>query len=226
LREPQDLSVPSASLQQLLFSGRKRHFDKGDIILSSDEKHSISFLKEGFVKRYMIGADGSKGVQAIYGKGEIFPLTALFKKLLNRDIYRGPEVYYYEAMCPVVIYSLDESDLINAAHSNPLIYKYFLYQAGERLSSNIQKLENIAIKNSVKRVAHQLLYFAKNYGDNSLFGLEIMLPLTQQDIADVLSLTRETVSQSISVLRKKGLLTTEGGIVIKDIDALENEAFS
>ena len=75
-------------------------------------------------------------------------------------------------------------------------------------------------------VAHQLLYFAKTYGDNSLFGLEITLPLTQQDIADILSLTRETVSQSISTLRKKGLVNTDGHITIMDMDALEVIAFS
>lgn len=219
-------SLSSHSLQQLIFSSRQRHYEKGDIILSSDEKHTISYIKNGFVKRYMIGSDGSKGVQAIYGKDEIFSLTSVFNRLLQHNIYRGPEVYYYEAMGPVAIHTIDDDALIKAARKNPLIYKYLLNQAGARLSSNIQKLENIAIKNSVKRVAHQLLYFAKNYGDNSLFGLEITLPLTQQDIADVLSLTRETVSQSISTLRKKGLLVTDGHIIVKDIDALEEEAFS
>ena len=216
----------SDTLQQIIFSSRKRHYEKGDIILSTDEKHSVHFVKEGFVKRYMISSDGSKGVQAIYGKGELFPLTAVFNKLLQENIYRGPEVYYYEAMCPVTVHTIEDDALIRAAKSNPMIYKYLLNQAGLRLSSNIQKLENIAIKNSVKRVAHQLLYFAKTYGDNSLFGLEITLPLTQQDIADILSLTRETVSQSISTLRKKGLVNTDGHITIMDMDALEVIAFS
>ena len=84
-------SLPN-SLRQIIFGSRKRHYEKGDIILSTDEKHSVSFVKEGFVKRYMISSDGSKGVQAIYGKGELFPLTAVFNKLLQHDIYRGPEV--------------------------------------------------------------------------------------------------------------------------------------
>ena len=218
-------SLPN-SLRQIIFGSRKRHYEKGDIILSTDEKHSVSFVKEGFVKRYMISSDGSKGVQAIYGKGELFPLTAVFNKLLQHDIYRGPEVYYYEAMGPATVHTLDDYALIQAAKNNPLVYKFLLNQAGLRLNSNIQKLENIAIKNSVKRVAHQLLYFAKTYGDNSLFGLEITLPLTQQDIADILSLTRETVSQSISTLRKKGLVNTDGHITIIDMDALEEIAFS
>lgn len=213
-------------LQKLLLASPKKNYDKGDLIQSSDDKQKLSFVYSGFVKRYMISSDGSIGVQAIYGPGEIFPLTLAFRELLHQEIYRGPEVYYYQALTPCVIYSVDNDTLQAEAKLNPGLYKDMLKQAGNRLNSNIQKLENIAIKNSVKRVAHQLLYFAREYGTNSLFGVEIVVPLTQQDVADVLSLTRETVSQSFSTLRKKGLLTTDKNIVITNIDELEKLAFN
>jgi len=219
-------TVISKHLLQFLQSGQKNFYDKGELIQASDDKQKLSFVHKGFVKRYMISADGSKGVQAIYGPGEIFPLTLAFHELFNQDIYRGPEIYYYEAITPCTVYSVSNDALIKEVSANPVMYRDLLQQAGKRLNSNIQKLENIAIKNSIKRVAHQLYYFASEYGANSLFGVEITIPLTQQDIADVLSLTRETVSQSFSVLRKEGYLATDKGIVVTDIDGLEKLAFS
>lgn len=216
----------SKELRELLRVGRLQKYSKKQIIQSSDEELSLCLVKSGFVKRYLIAADGTLGVQSIYGPGDIFPLTVVFKVLLDQDIYEGPEVYYYEAMSDTEVYKIDSQTLLSMVKDNPLLYRDFLTEAGRRFLSNIQRLENVSLRSAYKRVAHQLVFYARQFGKQTPAGTAIQVPLTQQEIANILSATRETVSLSITELRKKKLVQGGKVIVIPDVNKLEEEAFN
>lgn len=214
-------------LKALLLAGRKRSFSKGELVQSSDDaQQHLYLISAGFVKRYLIENNGTLSVQYIEGPGDIFPLTFVFSKLLNQRIYRGPEVYYYEAMSKVELYSIDGEMLIESAKKEPLLYKDLLSSAGERFESNIQLLENQGLRTAYHRVAHQLAYLAHRFGKPTPKGLKVNVPLTQQDVADILSTSRETVSLCIVKLREKGLVNTGSAFVIPNLDNLLKEAYS
>jgi len=221
------ISVPARKLYSHLLAGKRSIVPKGQVIQSSDDKQTLSLIKRGFVKRYLITSDGTLGVQNIYGPNDVFPLSNTFTILFDRDIYGGSEVYYYETMSETAIYTIDRLALLKAAHADPLLYRDLLALTGQRLHSNIQRLENLSLRVFYKRVAHQLAFYARQYGKRRLTGTKILIPLTQQDLADVLSATRETVSLSIRQLRERGLIKTgKDNIIIPNIKKLEAEAFS
>ncbi|OVE78777.1 hypothetical protein BVY01_01635 [bacterium I07] len=166
------------------------------------------------------------GVQYIVGPNYIFPLTPVFKTLLDQTIYSGPEIYYYQCITPVEIYSLDQESLKAAVSKDPLLYKDLFVESGIRLQDNIHRLENIALKNSYKRLAHQIAYYARQFGTEQISGIKLDLALTHQDFADSLSLTRETISTSMIKLREKGLIKTNKHIIVTDVNKLEKEAYS
>lgn len=217
---------PSGKLIEYLRRGRKYNLTKKQIIQSTEDRQVVNLIESGYVKRYMISNDGSLGVQVIYGPGDIFPLTLVFRGLFNQHIYDGPEVYYYEAMSDTEIYTVDLSDLLKETEKNPDIYKDLFSEAGKRLHSTLNGLENVQLRSSYKRVAHQLAYFGRQFGRKTEAGIEINLPLTHEDIANILSATRETISTCMIRLRKKGLIKTEKNIVIPSMKALEEEAYS
>src|SRR5690606_31993055 len=155
----------------------------------------LSRIATGYIKRYSIRNDGSIAVQSIYGPGYYFPLTGAWKVTLGQNVYDGPEIFHYEAMTPTEVYSIDNKTFYDAAESNPLSYQALFFISGRKTHSNIQRLDNLHLSTSYIRVAHQLLYFAKMY-DVKKNGnrVTIDVPLPHQDIADVLSSTREKVS--------------------------------
>lgn len=218
--------VCPAGLRTLLLSGQVRTIAKGTVFQSSDDKYSLNLILEGFVKRYLLTNEGCESIQSVYGMDYLFPLTILFKQLFNQDLHSGMETYYYEAMGDIRICTIDVREFIKAAEADPTIYKDTLLMVGKRFQSNIQQLENCSLKYARKRVAHQLLYCARKFGKDELAGVMIAVPLAQHDIANMLNLSRETVSIGISALRKDGLITTSGTIVIPDIGRLETEAYS
>lgn len=216
----------SDDLRSLLRKGRQYKLPKGQIIQSTDDRRVFNLIEAGYVKRYLIANDGSLGVQVLYGPGDVFPITLAFSIIFNQTVNESPETYYYEAITPIEIYTIDETTLKDAVEQNPKLYKDLLAVSGKRLHSTLHGLENLTLSNSYHRVAHELLYLARTFGERKEGGTRIRVPLTHQDLADILSLTRETVSTCMVQLRDKKLITTGKSTVIKDMEKLEAESYS
>lgn len=214
----------SAELTAILLKGRQYKIPKGQIIQSTDDRRVFNLLSKGYVKRYLISNDGTYGVQVLYGPQDIFPITLAFSAVFDRDINESPETYYYEAMSDVELYTIAETDLKDAVTQNPVLYKDLFAIAGERLHSTLHGLENLTLSNSYHRVAHEIVYIAKRFGKDTPEGTMIEVSLTHQDLADILSLTRETVSTSMAQLRKNKLIVTEKNIIVPNMEKLEEEA--
>jgi CRP/FNR family transcriptional regulator len=148
--------------------------------------------------------------------------------LYDREILDSPEIYYYEALTDnVQIYSLSADDLKKYVSASPILYRDLLNEAGKRMTYETYGLENIAMKDAYKRLAHRLAYYARHFGEEDNNRIRIVPPLTHQDIADLLSLTRETVSTCMTRLRKKGLIDVKDRqIIVASIEKLNEEAFS
>lgn len=219
-------SASSNKLQDLLRSGRKYYFSKGQSVGSSDNRLIISMVASGFIRRYLITKDGSSSVQSIYGPNDIYPLTLILKLLFDQDITSSPVVYQYQAMTKTEIYILDNETFIKNVESDPILYRDLLIEAGKRLKSNIQKLDNLSLDSSYKRVAQQLSYYAKKFGETTPQGTKIILPLTHLDLANILNITRETVTINLKQLRDKGLIQTNGGLIVPNINKLAAAAHS
>jgi len=201
-------------------------FAKGKPLKSSDEKQDIILIKEGFIKRYMISKDGTLSTQIVYGYKDIFPLTLAYRILLGQSLYGGPEVYHYSAMTDCSVYTLSSEEFTDALRKNPKLYKDLFSEAGYHLSTTIIRIENMAMGNSYSRVAHIILFYGQRFGIKKPNGIQVSVPLTHQDIADIINVTRETVTRAMLKLRNNNLVkTTNKEIIITDIDRLSKEAY-
>lgn len=208
--------------------GRLIQQSRKQVIQTSDGQRALYLVESGYIKRYLIRNDGSLSTDLIYGPSDIFSLLLVFRILYDREILDSPEIYYYEAMTDnVTMYALNAEDLKKYVEDSPILYKDFLNEAGKRMTYETHGLENISMKDAYKRVAHQLSYYARQFGEKNGNKVTIVPPLTHQDIADILSLTRETVSTCMTRLRKRGLINVKDRqIVVEDMEKLNEEAFN
>jgi CRP-like cAMP-binding protein len=219
-------SLRSPHLNQLLSQGRLLQFKKNEVMYSTEEKPEIMLVIKGHVKRYFILNNGSLGVQIVYGPQDMFSLTKMFELLLGQNIYDGPEVYYYQTMSDTEIFSLSADTFTEAVGQDPLLYKELLSEAGHHLKTCVHSIENISLGNSYARVAHQLLFYAREFGVETPKGITLGLPLTHQDIADILGTTRETVTMAIIRLRKEGIISDSRQFKVLNVKALKQAAYN
>lgn len=215
-----DYNLEETPLYKLLLEGRSLKLPKGQVINAFDDNVQLNLIKSGFIKRYLITNEGTKGIQVIYGPDNLFPLTPIYKAVYKMNIYSGPEQYYYESMTDIEIFSISQSTLIEALEKNPLIYKDLFYAAGLRLNSYIHRLESMSLRVANRKVANQLVYMADVFGKKTENGATIMVPVTHQNLADILNLARETVTNCMIRLEEKGLIRGEKQITVLDLDKL------
>lgn len=215
----------SPLLRKVLCGGKVQTYKKGDAIYTTSRGDKVMLIDKGFVKRYMIKNDGSISTQIIYGPQDIFSFTNIYQYLIGQSIYGGPEAYYYKALCDTRIYSMDLSLFKAELDGQPWPYRELFSEVGYHLQYCIHSIENIGISTAYGRAAHQLLFFARAFGQKTAKGTRVVAPITHQDLADLLGLTRETVTLACVKLREHKIILPGRQIVITDIGKLSAAAY-
>jgi CRP-like cAMP-binding protein len=81
---------------------------------------------------------------------------------------------------------------------------------------------NLEYRTVRERLISFLLTMSIRFGKKTIMGTTINVPLRQQDIASSINASRETTSRELTALEKKGLITTPGLIVLRDIEKLKS----
>lgn len=114
----------------------------------------------------------------------------------------------------VQLYTLPADELALAAEAEPLLYKDVLFESGRRLLSNIQQVENSSLKTAPRRIAYQLVFLAQVFGELTPEGIRLLVPITHQNLSEMVNLYRETVTLAITKLRSLGLVHEDKHLVI------------
>jgi CRP/FNR family transcriptional regulator len=73
-------------------------------------------------------------------------------------------------------------------------------------------------------LAAYILRLAQKSGKRTADGVEVTLPITNQELAAQIGTVRELVSRNLSRLQAEGMLKIDGrNIIISNMKALENE---
>jgi CRP/FNR family transcriptional regulator, cyclic AMP receptor protein len=79
-------------------------------------------------------------------------------------------------------------------------------------------------RDTVGRLAHLLVELADEHGRSTSTGVDIDIPLTQQELASLIGSSRESIVRSLRVLRSHQLVTTgRRRITIRDLGGLRLE---
>jgi CRP/FNR family transcriptional regulator, anaerobic regulatory protein len=180
---------------------RVQHFAKGEIILVQDEVPSTAYwIKQGVVKTYNLTRQGEEKPISFDIKDELFPVAWVFSKLPYSQ-------YFYEAFTDCELYCVPKQLYIDFLRKNPnelfqvfdhFITRYMNYQM------RINALEQSKASSKVLYTIHLLsLRFGKDHRENLV---KVQLPLTQQDLANFMGLTRETTSMELKKLQDRGVI--------------------
>lgn len=84
-----------------------------------------------------------------------------------------------------------------------------------------RKRVEFAAYDSVGRVASRLVELAETFGVDTLDGIRIGLPLTQEELAGWTGCSREAVAKALQSLRNRNLIETHRrGVTVRDLEGL------
>ncbi len=195
------------------------HCTRGQVILSPDDPPDrIHIVKKGRVRVYRMTPDGKQLTLDIYEKGTILGDMSL----LGQD--RLPEAYA-EAIDEGVICTITPDELHGLIERYPVIGVNIIRHLSGRLQAAERELEAMAYQRVDQRLARKLLDLGQRFGVTTERGTLIQARLTQQELAEMIGTTRETLAHTLGDFRRQGLLESERHqVVIRDAERLADVA--
>lgn len=195
------------------------HCVRGQQILSPDDPPDrIHIIKKGRVRVFRMTPDGKQLTLDIFEKGTILGDMGL----LGQD--RLPEAYA-EAIDDGVICTITPDELRKLIERFPVIGVNVIRHLSRRLQAAERELEAMAYQRVDQRLARKLLDLAQRFGVTTERGTLIQARLTQQELAEMVGTTRETLAHTLADFRRRDLLdTSHHQVVIRDAERLADLA--
>lgn len=199
------ISTPSEELKAFFASSKPTFFKKGDVVLrSGDVRAGAYYLKKGYVKDSAVSSDGREFILFIFQPSDIFSYNWIFN--------RTPNVHSFRAMTDCVIYEHSREALLQFLEKNPTALLITTQKIVTRMRGLMQRIENLAFDNALKKVGSMLCILAERFGRKTEKGIIIPIQLTQQDIANLIGVSRETTSIEIKKLMERQIINRSSGV--------------
>jgi len=138
-----------------------------------------------------------------------------------------PNVYFFEALTEVEVGRAPREQVVNFIKDKPTIIFELLSELIEDYAESLTRIEHLVFSDAYRRVISVLLYISKHFGEQTDKGIIVHHRFTQQDIATLVGVARETASNEMVRLEKKRLIKhVNHSIVFENIKRLELELSS
>ena len=206
--------LPAPVVQKLSETVELREVRRRQVIyLPGDPGASVFFVNGGRVKISKVTRDGKELTLAYRGPGEIFGELCMLEG--------GPREEMAEAMENAMITELTRDEFEKIVQQNGMLGYRLTKAMLQRRREVENKVEQLLFKDVNAKLAELLLRLGNEYGVQSGRGTLVALKITHQEMANLIGSTRETVSLTLSMFKKKGLIQTDGRkVIISDREGL------
>ena len=187
---------------------------KGSVLFAEgDEGDHLYVIVEGKLKLGTSSGDGRENLLSILGPGEMFGELSLFDP--------GPRTSTATAVTDAKLLSLGQEKLIPWLATNPNVSLQLLARLAQRLRRTNEAVGDLVFSDVPGRVAKALIDLGERFGKKTDEGLFVHHDLTQEELAQLVGASRETVNKALADFAGRGWLKLDGrAVLITDFDRL------
>jgi CRP-like cAMP-binding protein len=212
LSEDESNAVDECSQDVREFAARE------DVISQGDRTGGVKLLLDGFACRYKVLEDGRRQIVAYFVPGDLCDLRVFILKRMDHSI---------GAVVASKVATISPENILRLTHTYPTLTRALWWSTLVEEAIAREWLVNVGQRDALERTAHlfcELLYRFRAVGLNN--GNSCTLPLTQVELAETLGLSSVHVNRTLQELRRRNLITLEGGtLTIQNLDELKELSF-
>ena len=214
-RAPLFTALDDAQAASLRASMDSVKISKGGILFKEgDEGEHVYVIVNGKLKLGTSSGDGRENLLSILGPGEMFGELSLFDP--------GPRTSTATAVTDAKLLSLSHEKLIPWLKGNPEVSLHLLARLAQRLRRTNEAVGDLVFSDVPGRVAKALMDLGARFGKQSDEGLFVHHDLTQEELAQLVGASRETVNKALADFAGRGWLKLDGrAVLITDVERLE-----
>ncbi len=196
----------------------REEYAKGETIIREGEQgDSLYIVTSGKVKLSRKAPDGRENLLSILGASDMFGELSIFDP--------GPRTSSAVCVTDVTVQAMDRTALKRWIAERPEIADQLLRVLARRLRRTNNNLADLIFTDVPGRVAKALLQLAQRFGTQESSHIRVTHDLTQEEIAQLVGASRETVNKALAEFAHRGWLRLEGkSVIISDTERLARRA--
>ncbi len=176
---------------------------KETLFRKGDPGNQLFGILTGSLKVTGVGTDGKDVVFSLMGPGEVLGEMALLD-----DAPRSATVVAVEATALVTLHRRDFVPFLEQHPRAAIALATALVARVRRLSERAEDRQTMSLP---ARLAKRLLALAAEHGTRPIVGGPVEVRLSQQDLADLVGTTRESVNKQLRVWEEEGIVALGRG---------------
>ena len=194
------------------------HLDRGERLFSEgDAGDKLYIILEGKIKLTKAAPDGRENLLSVHGPGEMFGELSLFDPI--------PRTSSATAVTSARLAGLAHDDLRTWLSSRPEVAMHLLQALAQRLRRINEVKADLVFTDVPGRVAKALLDLADRFGVMTPEGVQVNHDLTQEELAQLVGASRETVNKALADFTARGWIQLAAKSVLDtDTDRLRKRA--
>ncbi|WP_205599233.1 Crp/Fnr family transcriptional regulator [Oceanobacillus halotolerans] len=189
------------------------------IFMQGDPLTNVYFINQGKVKIYKTDFHGKEQIVNVLQPGDMFPHQGFFRQ---DSCPAHAEVIEDAILIYIPIHSFE-----NFLITHPEICVKLFRVLGDKIVDLQGRLEEQILHNTYEQIIMLLIRLAKHYGkETDDYRTKLTTQFTNRELANMIGSSRETVSRTLTQLKKQSLMTTDkSGYIILSVEDLEEELF-
>jgi CRP/FNR family transcriptional regulator, cyclic AMP receptor protein len=211
-------SLDDEAADSLRASMSETRIGRGDVLFhEGDSGDRLYVVTDGKIKLGRTSADGRENLLAILGPGQMFGELSLFDP--------GPRSATATAVTPCTMVSLGHDELLRWLEDQPSVARGLLNQLAARLRKTSDVVADLVFSDVPGRVAKALLDLSRRFGRTADDGIHVHHDLTQEELAQLVGASRETVNKALADFAMRGWLRLEPrSVVLIEVERLRRRA--
>ena len=207
--------LPDDVIDQMIADGKIKNFTDGQYLYAKgDEPDGLYAVLDGAVMAEINSKEGKCAVLGILERGSWVGEVSVF------DGSPRPSNAVARGSAQLLFIPRDRFQALLEAQ--PQLYHHFVRQVCKRYRSALRMVEASLIRSLPERLAIRLLDLATGYGENPVDATEVILTVSQEELALLAGATRQRINQELKSWEKAGWVSLGyGRITVHDCGALE-----
>lgn len=171
-----------------------------------DEGDRLYVVVEGKLKLGTTSVDGRENLLSILGPGEMFGELSLFDP--------EPRTATATAVTDAKLLALAHDQVIGLVTAHPQVSLELLRRLAQRLRKSNEILADLVFADVPGRVAKAIIDLGTRFGNQKDDGLHVNHDLTQEELAQLVGASRETVNKALADFASRGWVRLEPRAVV------------
>lgn len=217
-QSPLFASLDNSAAAALISTLAEHRVSKGEVLFHEGKPGDhLYVILEGKVKLGHASTDGRESLMAVLGPGEMFGELSLFDPGLRTSTAT--------ALTEARVYRLGNAQLMPWLAGRPEVAAALLQALARRLRRTNEAMADLVFSDVPGRVAKALMELGEKFGSMTTNGLLVTHDMTQEELAQLVGASRETVNKALADFAQRGWIQLESRqVLIVDVERLGKRA--